>query len=268
MTPKLSIIIPCYNQGHFLDECLESVYVLANINIAEIIVINDGSIDENTLNIISSLNVKYPLAQIINQTNKGLATARNNGVSISKGKYILPLDADNKINTDYVYKAIEILEKNDADIVYAKPIFFGENIVSRKFSTNEFDGIQILTGNFIDACAIYNRKVWVKNEGYDKNMPFCGVEDWEFWINSFKNKFKFHFIDEELYYYRVSSNSMISETILNDKDNKNFEYIITKHWILYIETIGKLNYYKKRMEFEEENPIRTMLKYFVRIFKQ
>ncbi|TAF46997.1 MAG: glycosyltransferase [Sphingobacteriales bacterium] len=266
MIPKLSVIIPCYNQGYFLEECIESIIKLLEEGLMEIIIINDGSTDDTPL-YLNKVEELYPAIRIINQENKGLANARNEGIKMAQGVYILPLDADNKVKPDYILKAIEVLDTNKADIVYAKPLFFGEDIAWRKFNTHAFDASQLMMGNYIDACAIYKKSVWEKNNGYDSQMPYHGVEDWEFWVHSIKNGFRFYFIDEELYYYRIVGNSMITQTVELDKGNQNFTYIVHKHSELYIQLINELNYYKERVKFEENNPLRTSIKYFLRFIK-
>ena len=103
----VSVIIPCYNQGEFLDECLTSVFASSYKQI-EVIVVNDGSTD-NSIEIIASLNAKYNFT-LIDQINSGPSIARNNGVLASKGKYILPLDADDKIGGTYIEHAVKTLE--------------------------------------------------------------------------------------------------------------------------------------------------------------
>ena len=85
---KVSIIIPCYKQAHFLAEAIESALAQDYDNF-EVIVVNDGSPD-NT----SEVAKRYPVS-LIEQENKGLSAARNAGIKASTGSWILPLDADN-----------------------------------------------------------------------------------------------------------------------------------------------------------------------------
>ena len=120
----VSIVIPCYNHGQYIQEALDSIEV-QKINYAvEIIIVDDGSSDAATLQKLDDLKaLNYT---VIHQTNGGPGKARNAGIQVAMGKYILPLDADNKISPDYINKAVPVLEKNDADIVYAAPQFFGD----------------------------------------------------------------------------------------------------------------------------------------------
>jgi glycosyltransferase involved in cell wall biosynthesis len=226
MHPKMvSVIIPCYNQGHFLGEALASLYK-ANEADLEIIIVNDGSSDENTNRIISELDTSQYI--VLNQHNQGLAMARNNGIAISKGKYILPLDADNYINPELISKAISVLDSNNSiDIVYTDCVVFGD--LNENRVVGEFDFTMLLHGNYIDALAIFRREVWEVNKGYDANMPFMGWEDWDFWINSHTNGFKFYYINQSLYHYRHLGGSMLRSKDLEVKFVKVRQYIFSKY---------------------------------------
>jgi len=118
---RLSVIIPCFNDGHFLDEAVESVlnYIEQPV---EIIIVNDGSTDPFTLTILERL--KGETVKVLSHKNHGLAYSRNRGISEATGKYILPLDSDNKIKADYIRKALLLLDSDICDIVYAQPFFF------------------------------------------------------------------------------------------------------------------------------------------------
>src|SRR5262245_33102094 len=115
--PVLSIVIPCYNQGNYLKEALDSVEMYDGNYLYEIIIINDGSTEVDTIRILGELREKG--YTILNQNNQGLSMARNNGIAFAKGKFFLPLDADNKIRPAYIEKGIAILEKNsNVGVVY------------------------------------------------------------------------------------------------------------------------------------------------------
>lgn len=256
----ISVIIPCFNHGLFVRDAVKSVEKIKKISF-EIIIVNDGSTDEHTIQVLSKLEKDGII--VIHQKNMGLATARNTGILNSRGKYILPLDADNLIKADYILKAVRILEKNQADIVYAEPEFFGEINPIRFFHPKEFDINEIFFGNYIDACAVYRRNVWELTGGYDVNMPFPGHEDWEFWINAYKYGFKFVYLKEKLFYYRVCNNSMIVKTTKTDKENFNHRYIVNKHFDIFLNLNS--NYWKLKEIRKNElgNPFRSALRFFL-----
>ncbi len=245
----VSIVIPCYNHGEYLQEALDSIDI-DNINYQiEIIIVDDGSSDHRTLEKLESL--KQLNYTIIHQENGGPGKARNTGINIAVGKFILPLDADNKIKPDYINKAVPILERNQADIVYAVPEFFGDTSnKKRQFKVRPFDDLGLVTGNCADACAIFRKEVWIKNGGYDEAMPYFGFEDWEFWINASKNNFTFHFIKEKLFFYRIDNNSMISQFNNAERNVLMHRYLAKKHADFFLEKLVKITYIRERYFYD------------------
>lgn len=245
----VSIVIPCYNHGKYLQEALDSVdHNKINYGV-EIIIVDDGSSDHETLQKLEHL--KQLNYTVIHQTNGGPGKARNTGINNAVGKYILPLDADNKIDPDYINKAIPILEKNEADIVYAAPVFFGDTSnKKRQFKVRPFDDLGLVTGNCADACAIYRKEVWTKNGGYDEAMPYFGFEDWDFWITASKNNFTFYFINEKLFFYRIDSNSMIAQFNNNERNVLIHRYLAKKHSDFFLEKLVKITYIRERYFYD------------------
>src|SRR5829696_6977365 len=90
-TPLVSVVIPCYNQAHFLEEAIESVLAQSYKDF-EIIVIDDGSTDDT-----GEVAGRYPRVRLFRQDNQGLAAARNAGLWRSKGEYLVFLDADDRL---------------------------------------------------------------------------------------------------------------------------------------------------------------------------
>ena len=82
MNPLISIVIPCYNMGEFLQETIDSVCSYPIQEHYEIIIVNDGSTDETTISLLKSYEAQG--FNVLNQNNQGLAAARNNGIKLSK----------------------------------------------------------------------------------------------------------------------------------------------------------------------------------------
>ena len=245
----VSIVIPCYNHGQYIQETIDSIDAQKINYPIEIIIVDDGSSDADTLQKLDDL--KQFNYTIIHQTNGGPGKARNTGIEIAVGKYILPLDADNKLNPDYINKAVPLLEKNQADIVYAAPVFFGDtSIKNRQFKVRPFDDLGLVTGNCADACTIFRKEVWAKNGGYDAFMPSYGFEDWDFWIAASKNNFVFHFINEKLYYYRIVQNSMISAFDNKERTVIIHRYLAKKHADFFLEKLVKITYIRERYFYD------------------
>ncbi|QTA84459.1 glycosyltransferase family 2 protein [Desulfonema magnum] len=230
--PKISVIIPCYNQGQYIDEAVESVLSQPYQDV-EIIIVNDGSTHEFTKRILK--NYDKPKTRVIHTDNKGLASARNTGIKQATGEYILPLDADDKIRPHYLKKASELLDNNpNVGVVYPYAQFFGEKDGVWEFP--EFDPKRLLLHNFIVACSVYRKEIWEACGGYDPEMRI-GYEDWEFWIRVMKKGWQFHLIREVMFDYRARSGSMV--TACGTPENRRFliRYICNKHRELYVENL-------------------------------
>lgn len=223
--PVISVVIPCYNHGKFLDDAIDSIPKDFNGNI-EIIVVNDGSTDDFTIEKLKE--VKKRGITVVNQENKGLSAARNYGIKSSNSKYFIPLDSDNKITTALITKAIYILETNpNVGVVYSDFFFFGEKTGIKH--QPQFNIRDMLRANHIDACAVIRKETWKTVGGYDENMKL-GYEDWEFWLAVFKSNYHFYHLKEPLFYYRSRSDSMVSISGTEENHKKIRSYIHKKYW--------------------------------------
>jgi len=104
MEPLVSIVIPCFNQGRFLGEAIDSALAQAHPAI-EVIVVNDGSTDDTR-----SVACARPGVRHIEQRNQGAPTARNTGLADSRGEYVLFLDADDRLLPHAVALGIQSLD--------------------------------------------------------------------------------------------------------------------------------------------------------------
>ena len=225
--PKVSIIIPCYNQGHYLNEALSNLE--PRNNDYEVIIINDGSTDKITISELELCTHKG--FQVINQVNKGLAEARNIGIEKSTGDFIMLLDADNCVQLDFIYNALNVFESDtNVAVVYSDALYFGQK--KGRWVVGEFNLQKLMIDNYIDACAMVRKNVFTQLGGYDSKMKEIksGWEDWEMWLRiSFSGK-KFVYLPEIGFKYRVHKESMIGE-IKNNYQVRNMlnEYIHNKY---------------------------------------
>lgn len=222
---KTSIIIPCFNQGEYLKEALVSIEN-AKVNDIEIIIVNDGSTEDKTIEILKELELEG--FTIFHKENGGLSSARNAGIAIAKGDYILPLDSDNKVLSSYLRESVKIMDENpDISVLYGNPIFFGDRIGLQ--SIGQFNLQRLMLFNYIDACALIRKSVFEIVGDYDTNLKY-GFEDWEMWLRIAFKGLKFYYLDVDCFYYRVRENSM-SRSIVQDYSKINFteNYINSKH---------------------------------------
>lgn len=110
----ISIIVPVYNVQKFLPKCLDSILCQSYANI-EVIVVDDGSTDGSEL-ICDDYAAKDPRITVIHQSNQGLSSARNNGLSIARGEYIGFVDSDDWISPMMYEKLHNEIIKYDADM--------------------------------------------------------------------------------------------------------------------------------------------------------
>ncbi|MFZ3197779.1 MAG: glycosyltransferase family A protein [Bacillus mycoides] len=226
LKPIVSIIIPCYNYGDFLEEAIDSC-LDSTFQDLEIIVVNDGSTDPDTITVLNKLN-KKPKTCVIHQGNKGVSAARNLAIRKSKGKYFLPLDADDKIHPTLIEKGYKILETNSeiGFVTHWTQIFGTENSV---LDFPSFDEKILLSQNIVINTSLTRKKAWHDVDGYDEKI--LGYEDWDFWISLVEKGWKGYTIPEILFYYRRHGKSK------NFRDNENsmdhIKQIRDKHCELY-----------------------------------
>lgn len=113
---KVSIIIPVYNVEKYVGRCLESVMSQENIDDLEIIVIDDGSTD-NSGRICDDFAKKNLKFRVIHKSNQGISNARNLGLEIAKGEYIMFLDSDDYLEKGIVKNLLDEAIQKNADIV-------------------------------------------------------------------------------------------------------------------------------------------------------
>ena len=233
MSPLVSIIVPCYNQAQYLNETLRSVCNQTYQN-WECIIINDGSPD-NTAEIASKWCKKDPRYKYLFKSNGGLSSARNAGIRISAGIFLLPLDSDDLIHPGYLEKSISCFIQNPVlSLVYCKAKKFGfENC---NWNLPDYDYKNLLLFNLIFCSAIYRKSDWIAVGGYDEHLKH-GFEDWAFWLKLLNNSSVVYRIPELLFFYRTKSSSMLTNmTEFHQNEAK---------WVIFNDNIKKYKHYFK-----------------------
>lgn len=199
----VSVIIPTHNYGRYISEAIESVLAQTYPNI-EVIVVDDGSTD-NTREVVK----KYPSVKYVYQKHRGPwtpARARNNGIALSKGEYIVCLDADDKLHPDYIKRCVNIIREDERiGFVWTATQFFGESndvLLPRVLHTrlSIFRG----TGGQFGA-ALIRREVFKDVGGYDESLP--ALEDWDLAIRIYRKGWKAKAIFDPLHFRRIHFDS-------------------------------------------------------------
>lgn len=213
-SPKVTVVIPCYNQAQWLPDAIESA--LNQTVKCDIIVVNDGSTD-NTRDVAT----KFPITCTITKKNGGLSSARNSGIRASQTEWILPLDADDKIAPDMVEKCLAV----DADIIGVGQETFGD-YVERHIFEPEPNFTDFTYANRINCCSLFRKAMWKKLGGYDENMR-VGYEDWDFWMRATAKGYKVKTVPEYLFFYRKHGKSMVDNA--TEKHQELLAYMLDKH---------------------------------------
>lgn len=232
-TPVVSIIVPCYNQADFLSESLESVRQ-QTYESWECIIINDGSTD-TTEAVAKDWVQKDKRFKLISIPNGGLANARNTGIKEATGTYILPLDADDKIASEYLKLGREAFQKDPTlKVVYCKAEKFGA--VEETWDLKDYSLEKLAFSNMIFCSAFFKKTDWEKVGGYDVNMKY-GLEDWEFWIAILKHGGMVKRLDYIGFFYRIQENSML-QSMTKTQEKELFDYMSIKHADFYVADVG------------------------------
>lgn len=226
--PKVSVIIPCYNLGAYLDEAVSSVLAQTFTDF-EILVVNDGSTEPDTCRILAEYS--RPKTRVIHTVNMGVSVARNRGIHEAQGEYILPLDADDRITPDYLRLAVQNLDKfPKVGIVYGKAEYFGETVGS--MTLPDYSPSAILWENSIFSSAVFRKDDWDSAGKYRPEM-LNGWEDWDFWLSLIELGVEVVRLPELVLQYRVRSDSRDRSLKSHDKV-KLMASMITYHSGAYL----------------------------------
>lgn len=219
MKPLVSIIIPAYNCSQYIDKCIESILIQTYKNI-EIIIINDGSLDNTEIVIKKYIN-KDKRIKYFSQKNLGPSIARNNGIEKASGKYLMFVDSDDIVSSIYVEKLLDKIESINCDIVCCGYIdeskygIFKLNdfwINKEKLNKEEFIRCTCRGVGGVLWAKIFRRDIIIDNN-IRMNSKIFMSEDLLFILEYCKYSKNFIVLNENLYYYNRFNESSISSNI-------------------------------------------------------
>jgi len=244
INPLVSVIIPCYNQGRFILETIDSVLNQTYQNF-EVILINDGSTDELTNDIFCRLEDYHPKLRIISKKNSGVCDSRNLGINSSIGEYILPLDGDDLLAPSYIEKAVSILDNMPKiKVVTCEVEYFG--FKKGKFILPEYSLEGLMGQNLIVCTSMFRKIDFDEAGGYNENMR-DGFEDWDFWLSMLKDGGQVFRINEVLFFYRINKRSR-NRAINQDLQLKLRKQIYINHIELF-----STRFFNPQLSFEYLN---------------
>jgi glycosyltransferase involved in cell wall biosynthesis len=178
-TPLVSIVTPCFNHGRWLRECVRAVREQTYPQL-EMIVCDDGSTEQETLVYLEELAAEESNVRVVRMhRNSGPSAARNRAVKHAAGRYVLAVDADNVLLPDAVERLVAQLQGAGEHVgyVYQNLQFFGNR--EDYFEPPSFNTWLLTRGNYVDACALFDREIFDQGFRYPDDMRF-GHEDWDF----------------------------------------------------------------------------------------
>jgi len=201
-----TVVIPCFNQAHFLNDSLSSL-IQQTFQDWEAVIVNDGSADD-TNDIADLWCNKDSRIKLISTSNMGLSAARNTGIKFSKGNFIALLDADDKFAPTHLDSMLTAFKK-DVDIVFSGYTYF----------SGDYDNLHVVNLDKalkFDKILHYNIAPPVSVSFKKSALELCGsfdttlksAEDWDLWIRFYKSGAKLGINQHSTTFYRISENSM------------------------------------------------------------
>ena len=206
--PKVSLYIPTHNYGRYLEEAIESV-LGQNYDDWELIIIDDGSTDDT-----QTVLAKYkgnPRIRIYRQKNQGLTRANNRAIKLSRGEYIIRLDADDYLDENALLVMANVLDcKPDVSLVYPDYYVVSEDgellRLERRSKIYEEDDLLDLPSHA--ACAMIRKSCLNELGGYNEDIP--RQDGYDLWLRLVQ-KYRVYNVNLPLFYYRRHASSMSSQ---------------------------------------------------------
>lgn len=229
----VTVIITSYNQKKMI---LEAVSSLCNQTLlpAKIIIVDDGSTDQESINILQEIeNIYRDIVEIevIKQENQGVSAARNTGISQVQTELVLILDGDDKLEPSYLQKVRQLL-LSDEHMIAASSWMKTFGVLQADIHPSGGTIKEFLSHNCAPATHMFYHQIWKQCGGYDETMK-TGFEDWDYFLNMLEVKQTGYIgiIEEGLINYRTTSVSANIKSMSKRLDL--MKYIINKHQAFY-----------------------------------
>jgi glycosyltransferase involved in cell wall biosynthesis len=239
--PQVSIIIPCYNQGGFLQDALDSVLAQTHQS-WECLIIDDGSID-NTAEVAASYARRDERIRCVRQPNRGLGAARNRGLAEIGGVYVQFLDADDILLSEKIELQLQILENQKAPALAYCDFYITDGTDLSRRLTNEFCEPRLSTENpLLDIASRWETRLSIPIHCFliqarffrDHRVAFderlSSHEDWDLWMRIFQSDPVIKHVPEKLVVYRRHKDAMCTN---QEVMRQGFSQAIDKQWRLF-----------------------------------
>jgi GT2 family glycosyltransferase len=222
--PRISVLMPCFNQGAFIGEAIQSVLDQTLLD-AEIIVVNDGSTDAETIARLRDL--RTPKTTVLRTENRGLPAARNFAARHAVGRLFCALDADDRLAPAWFERAVGMLDSQpELSFVSHWLQTFGDEAWTWTPTSCELP--PLLARNSVNGAALVRREAFEAVGGYDESMRE-GCEDWDFWLRLVERGFRGAIVPEVMFHYRRSASSMSRTMTAGDGYKRSLTALVDKH---------------------------------------
>jgi glycosyltransferase involved in cell wall biosynthesis len=226
---KVSVLIPCYNLGEFLDEAVESVLAQTYKNF-EILVVDDGSTEPATQALLAQY--ERPRTRVIRAAHGGVSAARNLAIAHTDGAYLCALDADDRLEPTYFEKAVARLDA-DPSIAFVSCWLRTFGDAEWEWKPEQCDLPGLLWEDTVLTAALMRREPVVAAGGYDVGMPAQGAEDWDLALSLVGLGYRGSILREVLFNYRRRAGSLSTASWFGSQHLPLTSYLISKHWTMY-----------------------------------
>ena len=226
----MSVLVPCYNLGAYLDEAVNSV-LSQTYQDFEILVVDDGSTDPATVHLLDGF--ERPRTTVYRTANQGLAAARNFLIERARGDYLCALDADDKLHPHYLERTVATLD-GDPALGFASTkmqMFGGETMVWP--DDTRCDLVTLLCHDPVHPAALVRRAAVLAVGGYEQGMRHQGNEDWDLWIGLTEAGYGGVILDEVLFFYRRREGSMSHSCARGEAQMDSVAFLMQKHAASY-----------------------------------
>lgn len=231
-SPKVSVIVTCYNYGKYLRECLDSLLAQTWEN-TEIILVDDGSTDDTS---IIARDYAPHITYVWQQNSGQPAYPRNEGIKLSTGELVMCLDADDKLVESYIEECVRQFQRHpEASIIWTGTQCFGT--AEDMFCAAPYDFRALLRECRIVCSAMYRREVWEAVGGYRTNTR--GAEDWGFWIEAGGLGYFGVPVPRQLFFYRRHADGIFETDVMPNHDAKARQIILNNSDLYEPETVQK-----------------------------
>jgi glycosyltransferase involved in cell wall biosynthesis len=257
--PLVSVIVPCFNYGHFLPEAVRSVLEQTWKDV-EVIIVEGGSTDEKTVGVVRQLEGGR-VRCFYQESPSKVGENRLFGMKKVRGKYVVFLDADDSFEPTYLEKAVYVMETTGVDLVTPFVRLYGDkDLIRTALQTKDTDvwitwGIplpEIFEANACSTAATFRYEFW-----RDQQIGYCleaglELEDWDFWLRFATAGARFRVISEPLHLHRLHGASL-TDSLTKDYQS-HVEKLKTKWRPIFS---NRRNLFKSRIRQNERTLVRN-----------